>query len=277
MARNNGVDAASGEYVVFIDADDIISSSHLSDLFSLSTSLNLDVAMCNGWRFQETPGDMDNHPLVVHPKPRGVMSGVEWFETTFNEGDWCGYAWMSMMRLEFLRRQKICFMEGVYFEDLLWAATVQMKAARVAYTPKQSYYYRLTPGSILNDQSFPRKIGRIYSYIIVIEELWRMAEIEPPRTAELFKRLAAAQGRILLTRIAEIGSLRGRVAISRELQKRDFLARLFCEAEEFWHRKRIVRAYWFAWLGAFAGQAVSTDDPQWPVNASGKISPPAGA
>jgi len=97
-----------------------------------------------------------------------------------------------------------------------------------------------------------------------------MAETGPPRIAELFKRLAAIQGRILLTRIAEIGSLRRRVAISRELQKRDFLARLFREVEEFWHRKRIVRAYWFARLGAFAGEAVSADDPQWPVMRPGK-------
>jgi glycosyltransferase involved in cell wall biosynthesis len=257
-ARNTGVDAASGEFVVFIDSDDTVSPSYLADLFHLSTSLDLDVAMCNGWRFHERPGDMNDHPLVVLPKPEGVMSGVDWFETTFNEGEWCGYIYMTMVKREFLRKHAIRFKDGLLaINDLLWVATVQPKADRVAYTPKQSYYYRLTPGSIVNDQSISGKLRRINSHAVAIEELWRMAETESPRVAKLLSHLAAAQGRILLTRIAEIGSMRQRIAISAELRNRGFLARLFRDTETIGHRKRIVRAYWFAWLGAFTDQKAS--------------------
>lgn len=260
-ARNTGVDAASGEFIVFIDADDAISSSHLADLFSLAISSDLDVAMCNGCRFYETPGDALNQPLVTRPRPDDVMSGTEWFEMTINEGEWWGFCWMTMVRREFLNRHAIRFMNGVCIEDVLWAATVQAKAERVVFTTKQSYYYRWTPGSILNNKSLAGKLRLINSYIAVIEELWRMADSETTqRISGLFKRLAAGQGRILLTRIAEIGSFRRRIEISRELRKRGFLARLFREAEIGSHRKRIVRAYWFAWLGEFAGGTESTED-----------------
>lgn len=260
-ARNTGVDVASGEFIAFIDSDDTISSSYLADLVSLATSLDLDVAMCNGWRFREKPGDMNDCPLVVNPKPEGVMSGVEWFETTFNDGEWCGYIYMMMVRREFLLRHKIRFMDGLHaINDNLWVATVQPKAQRVAYTPKQSYYWRLTPGSIVNDNSITGKVRRIKSYITVIEELWRMAaSAETPRVAGLFRRLAAAHGRIMLTRVAEVGSFRRRIAISSELRKKGFLARLFREAETMGHRKRIVRAYGFAWLGLFAEKTSSAN------------------
>jgi len=251
-ARNTAVDVAAGEFVVFIDADDAISPSHLSDLFSLATSFDLDVSMCNGWRFHEMPGDT-NQPLVTIPYPEGVMSGVEWFEMTLNAGEWWGIAWMTMVRRGFLQRHAIRFMDGIVHEDVPWTATVQSKAERVAYTPKQSYYYRQTPGSILNNKSLSGKLRRIESYIAVIEELWRMADSETTRIAELFQRLAAFQGRILLTLLVELGSLRRRIAISRELRKCGFLARLFREAEIGRHRKRIARAYWFAWIGAVAG------------------------
>ena len=181
------------------------------------------------------------------------MSGVEWFETTLNSGEWWGIARMTMVRREFLHRHAIRFMDGIVHEDVPWTATVQSKAERVAYTPKQSYYYRQTPGSILNNKSLSGKLRRIDSYVVVIEELWRMADSEMPQIAGLMKRMAAGQGRILLTLLAELGSLRRRIAISRELRKRGFLARLFHEAEIGRHRKRIFRAYCFAWLGAVTG------------------------
>lgn len=248
-ARNTGVDAAAGTFVVFIDADDAVSPSHLADLYSLATFLDLDVAMCNGWRFYKTPGDAPNEPLVTKPRPEIVMSGIEWYETTFNDEEWWGFPWMTMVRLDFLRRHAILFIEGVNFEDNLWNVMVQSRAARVAYTPKQSYYYRWTPGSILSDQSISRKLWRVKSYVIVIEEMWRMADSETPLIARMYKRLAAREGRTLLRRLAELRSFRLRISISQELWKRCFLSRMFREVETGMHRKRIARAYFFACLG----------------------------
>lgn len=139
-ARNTGINAATGDFIIFNDADDAVSESHLNDLFYLATSLELEVAMCNGWHFREIPGDSVNKPLVTKNWPEKVMSGREWFETTFNGGEWWGCPWMSMVRKDFLQRYSISFMEGIAFEDNLWNAMIQSRAIRVAYTPKQSYY-----------------------------------------------------------------------------------------------------------------------------------------
>ncbi len=258
-ARNAGVDAASGTYIAFIDGDDTVGPSYLADLVSLATSLDLDFAMCNGWRFREKPGDMTDHPLVSHPKPEGVMSGLEWFEATLEDGE-CFTAWTTMVRREFLLRHKIRFMEGVCMEDLLWSAMGKSKAKRVAYTPQRNYYYRWAPGSIMNDASLGGKLRRIESYMIVIEELWRIAESETPRVSALFNRLGAALGRVLLGQIAKTGTLRQRIAILSELRKRGFLARLFRETKDIAHRKRIVRACGYGMLGLFA------DRTFWPAS-----------
>jgi len=249
-ARNTGINVAKGEYVVFIDADDAASESHLDDLYSLARALDLDVAMCNGWRFHKIPGDSSEKTLVTRIRPeKKVMTGIEWFEWTFNEEEWWGHPWMTMIRLDFLRQHSISFMEGVAFEDNLWNVMVQSRARHVAYTSKPSYYYRWTPGSVLNDQSISKKLWRIDSYIQIIEHLWRLADSEMPQTATLFKRLAAYEGRILLARLAELDSLKTRMSISLDLKRKGFLARMFREVEQGMHRKRILRAYGFACLG----------------------------
>lgn len=252
-ARNKGVDAASGKYIVFIDADDTVSPSYLADLFSLADAMDVDVGMCNGWRFLDKPGDMNDQPLVVRPKPEGVVSGADWFELSLNDGDWPSVIWMTIVRRDFLLRHKIRFMDGLHASsDLLWVATVQTKAQRMAYTPKQSYYYRCTPGSIINDISISGKIKRIRARTLVVEELWRMAKAEPPRIEGLLKRLAAGMGRVLLADVAGVGSFRQRIAVSAELRRKGFLSRLLNETETTAHRKRIIRTCLLAWLGEFA-------------------------
>ena len=248
-ARNAGMDMAAGDYVLFIDADDAVSIHHIGDLHDLAVSLYLDVAMCSGWRFRETPGDCDSEPLVTRAWPQMAMSGIEWFTLTFNEGEWWGYPWMTLIRRDFLRREAIRFAEGTLLEDVLWNALVQSKATRVAYTPKQSYYYRKTPGSLLNDGTLAAKLKRINSYVALTKELWRMADANTGEVSVLYRRLAAYEGRILLACLAELGSLRKRIAVSRELFHQKFLARLFREVEIKSHRKRIARAYFFALLG----------------------------
>jgi glycosyltransferase involved in cell wall biosynthesis len=249
-ARNIAIEMARGSFIVCVDADDAIAPSHLDDLYSLATSLNLDVAMCNGWRFRKVISDADR-PIVTKIRPERVMTGAEWFETTFNDGQWWRRPWMMMVRKDLLKRHSISFVEGIASGDSLWNAMLQARAMRVAYTPKQSYYYRRTPGSIQQDQSIVKKLWRIESNIVIIKEMWKMADSEMPHTAILFKRAAAYRSRKLLRQIAEL-PFRQQIAISRELLRMGFLSRMFREVETGMHRKKIARAYWFAWLGTVA-------------------------
>lgn len=259
-ARNAGVRAAAGDFITFVDGDDTIASTYLEDLFFQISSLDLDVAMSNGWRFAKTPGDMNGHPLVFHPKPSNVMSGTAWFKAMLDDGEFLGYVYTKMFRRTLLEQNSIWFLEGASMaEDLLWVAKSLPKAKRVGYTPKQSYFWRTTPGSLLRDQSPSAKLRGINSHIMVIEELFRLGEQEPPQIARLFNRLAEDQGRILLARIADIGSIQKRSLISYKLRKNGFLARLSREVEDVWHWKRILRAYGISWMGSMLQNFAKTD------------------
>ena len=46
-ARNTGTENSHGEYITFVDSDDLISNSFLSDLYTLIVNNNADISLCN--------------------------------------------------------------------------------------------------------------------------------------------------------------------------------------------------------------------------------------
>ena len=46
-ARNEGVKAANGEFVAFVDSDDTIDASMYEDMYSLATNESVDIVFCD--------------------------------------------------------------------------------------------------------------------------------------------------------------------------------------------------------------------------------------
>lgn len=71
-ARNRGVEAASGQYVTFVDDDDRIERDYLEFLFGLITADGADISICGC-----TEGDgISRQPQCIYEE-KLVMSGVE--------------------------------------------------------------------------------------------------------------------------------------------------------------------------------------------------------
>ncbi|MFS1537612.1 MAG: glycosyltransferase [Candidatus Phlomobacter fragariae] len=78
VARNVGMNIATGKYITFLDIDDISHLGMYNRLLALAKLGDLDVAMCNG-----TYVYMDCSPSkLIFPLKRvpstGIMSGIEW-------------------------------------------------------------------------------------------------------------------------------------------------------------------------------------------------------
>lgn len=255
FARNAGLYAAIGKYVAFIDADDTIAPSYLETLVTLAESLELDMAFCTGYRFEKRLGDISDAHLLHHPKPRGVISGVQFLEKTVPDAEWFCAVWATLIRRGFIEGNKFRFTEGLAASsDVLWAATLQSKAKRVAFTPDTAYYYRATPGSIVNDTSIKGALRRIRARTLVTEELLRMAGNESSPESGIYRTIALEMGRGLLGETSETGSLKQRIIISSQLRKRGFLRRLLHETRIKSHKKRILTAYFFSLLEIFTSR-----------------------
>lgn len=69
MARNAGLEVATGEYVFFIDADDWIAPEMLEQLLQLLISFDAEVSICNYFIDQEDGSNSFTSPMPIEENP----------------------------------------------------------------------------------------------------------------------------------------------------------------------------------------------------------------
>ena len=144
-ARNTGIAAAQGEYIMFVDSDDYLELNVLGALMEQVKREQLDVLRFNYQNvneryefflpFKDAKRDVDYTQEVVDG------------ETFLNKrlGPAC-YAVMFVVRRELLAT--CLFTPNIYFEDTDWTPRMLITAQRVASTPLVVYNYLWRQGSI---------------------------------------------------------------------------------------------------------------------------------
>lgn len=135
-ARNTGIQQSKGQYITFIDSDDIIAPNTLLH--------NLD-CLDNGADVVEYPVHVYYHSAKAYlwQKPDQDITPHEWLST---DGFQHSYAWNKIYRRKLW--EGICFPEGKYFEDLMTIPYVLSRAKTIHYSSQGLYYYFLREGSI---------------------------------------------------------------------------------------------------------------------------------
>ena len=156
MARNNGADAANGDYVWFVDADDTYSPKAVS-LICKAMESKPDVIPI----YAKTDG-VDK---VRNAIPTSVTTGKD----VILCGCWqqCGVFWV--FRKDFLRKNNLRFMPGVFHEDAEFTPRMLYAANTVKVIPEVLYTVYRDPNSITQ---VPRP-KRAFDYLTVSESLSR--------------------------------------------------------------------------------------------------------
>lgn len=151
-ARNVALDKVNGDYVVCVDSDDFISSSHIEGLNRLIADTNADVAINTSCSFLEgtEPETKQTNGKVY------IYDGLHAIETMFYQEKFDTSAWGKMYKRELFN--DIRYPKGLLFENLPTTYRLLLKAHKVAFKDVQSYYYFLRADSIEGAAFSPKKL-----------------------------------------------------------------------------------------------------------------------
>lgn len=145
VARNRGTEIAKGEYIWYIDADDLIAVNCLKNLCDNYLNNNFDRIIIGNYLFQNSD----------ELKSDNLRTNTAWKDSV---------VWRSIIKKEFLTNKKLSFYPGLVFgEDALFMFEIFLNNAHTIETELIVYYHRHVVGSASTNTSTDFSLTRVRS------------------------------------------------------------------------------------------------------------------
>lgn len=146
-ARNSAIQIAKGEYITFVDSDDIISKKMVEFLWYAIKSCDCDISICGFSCFRNTlPHTYDSEKY----KNPIYLTGISAIELMFYQIHSDVSASYKLYRTALFKDIK--YPKGLIFEDLATTYKLFLKSKKVAYIDTPLYFYRQRQGSIRHSE-----------------------------------------------------------------------------------------------------------------------------
>ncbi len=153
-ARTEGTRNARGEYLLFVDSDDIVSDNYVEALVGCVKASGADMGVCSYYSFNE----------------KGVRyKTVEWPQNTKTR-DLNGTPWGKIYRRELFDR--VIWPSGYWHQDTILAFLVFPRVAELAVTNQCSYGYRSNMQNITHSSKKSSKaLSTLYMTELVLRHM----------------------------------------------------------------------------------------------------------
>lgn len=174
-ARNTGIDNANGDYVYFFDSDDEITSDCIESLTAPLLSYHYEMII---------GGYIPIKAKRAYPSlslPTGEIKGNSTIIDKYFHGNYYMMAWNKLCRLDFIKRNRLYFKEGLIHEDDLWSYCVACEATYIYIVNHPTYLYHIRENSIATEKDVQKHLD---AFIEVTKQmfLWNLHSKENERT-----------------------------------------------------------------------------------------------
>ena len=165
IARNLGIKRSLGEWICFVDSDDLIMEDYCSHLLSIIG--DADFAVAGREKYIDNVYDKSKTPSQVI-----TVSGMEALKFQMLGKYNTRPAWGKLYKRNIV--EDVSFVEDCIFEEVRYSAETFLKAEKVIFANKDLYSYSIRPNSIMtsNEQKRVKElaIALIYVYKILLED-----------------------------------------------------------------------------------------------------------
>lgn len=221
VARNAGLDAASGDFIAFMDGDDWVDANWIETQLETLKRWNADIAVCGCELVYKNARKREDLTLIrdyiedYEDKKKLLLTQGEWRGSAYAQGHTQKKIVRKNCLIDKENNKKIRFItDRSYCEDEPFTLHMYKNADRVAFNDKSVFYYRMRASSAVSEAKFvfkwlkSRTLMR-ETHLISDEDfllfntsaLWQMKLVNPKNldkeTSELFyKNIAWCQEHI---------------------------------------------------------------------------------
>ena len=200
-ARNEGVRHATGDWLVFVDSDDIIPDNAFSNMMKYSEN-DIDVIIGKFQTFDSKErifidDKIDFTCLSIDENEHGA----EYLSRIYDNVKFPLWsACRNYIRRAFWEKNKFSFKEGITSEDMELIPRVQMLAENVALCPEVIYYYRVSRGgSIMASKNLEKEL--CFFHVISFYEKFFF---DHPEYRVVQEPLSRTFGRLIYTKVCNL-------------------------------------------------------------------------
>ncbi len=142
-ARNLGLEVATGEYIGFVDSDDVIEKDMFEKMYNLALSVDSDITMCLANLLDDKTKEVSTNDYYSLRSFEKYSSSCFDAEIAKNEIlNYPAVIWNKIYKREFLKSIGAKFSEGYIYEDLPFCYETFVKANKVNILWEYLYNYR---------------------------------------------------------------------------------------------------------------------------------------
>lgn len=179
-ARNNGITAAKGEYILMPDPDDLLIENSLKPLLGKALETKADLIVAD---FLRMTNEEVNNLQTIPQKDFSIQekTGEQLFLEDLNPHE-C-YVWRTLYRRDFIINSNIIFYPGIKYQDVPFTHECYLKAEKCLKANWLLNIYRKRPGAV----TYSFDGNKAFDFCIAIAKTWSLTNLTEPNTETDFK------------------------------------------------------------------------------------------
>ena len=241
VVRNNGIALAKGEYILMPDSDDLLIENSVPSILEAALSTKADLAVADFLNMT----DEETELLKTHPPQQRTI--FEYKEKTGEQlfledlDPYYCYVWRTLFRREFLIKNNLKFVPGIYIQDVPFTHECYLKANNCLRTSWLLNIYRR--GHESATFSFNKK--KEMDFCTAIAKTWDLTHLEdlsPEVQDKLREDIYTSFSAMIWVVVHKIENTSDRIEILNYLKQ---------QAPDLWFKngiKQIILSYMYRYL-----------------------------